>query len=430
MPVLEVNQKRNVLFLQGPLSPLYQHLGKKIGQQGCNVFRINFSVGDWLHWHGKGCFSYRGAISDWQAFVSQFIDDHEITDIVLHGDRRVYHKIAIQVARQKGLYIAVTELGILRPGWLTIEVDGLGLLSHFPDDPDYLLEQASRLPAPHETQAYSYAFSQMAFWDTSYNLLNYFLWFLYPGFRRHTPYNPVIEYTKAAFRLLGEKQQQKKASRVIEDLISLSSDYFVFPLQLNGDFQIRDYSPFSSMAEAIETVLKSFAQFAPSETRLLIKQHPLDPGIDKLNSITIRLAEKMQIEDRVHYIDGGNLKRVFEFSRGTVMVNSSAALEALDLGIAVKTLAPAIYDIPGITFQDGLDEFWQSNFSPDENLYAAFVSVLKHSTQVPGALYGKQALKSAVDHMAAKILSRQLNQPGGYIETPPRLKGNEDWFQV
>lgn len=423
-----MTEKRRFLFLQGPLSSLYKQLGEKLKAEGYEVYRINFNLGDWVHWHGNNCISYRGPINAWPDFFEAFILKHAITDIVLHSDRRIYHKSAIRIAKKHQLYIAVTELGILRPGWLTIEINGLGLMSHFPNDPNYLLEQANKLPAPDETKKFSYPFSQMAFWDVSYNLLNVFFWWLYPNYRRHTPYNPILEYSRAALRLLRQNKTSEQANKVLNQLIDSKANYFVLPLQLNGDFQIRDYSPYESMAEALEEVLLSFAKYASKNAHLLVKQHPLDPGLEKLREVTKKLATDFGIADRVHYIDGGDLQKAFKYSRGAVMVNSSAALEALEMGVAVKALAPAIYDMPGITFQGSLDELWQTGFKPDNEVYAAFVSILKHSTQVPGALYGKQAIKSAVEHMANKILSKQLNLPGGYVDPPPRLGANRNWF--
>ena len=424
-----MTETRRFLFLQGPLSSLYKKLGEKLQSEGHEVYRINFNLGDWIHWHGRHCFNFRTSVSDWPAFFEKFIISHGITDLVLHSDRRIYHKAAIKIAKKHQLYIAVTELGILRPGWLTIEINGLGLLSHFPNDPDYLLEQAQKLPAPIESWKFSYPFSQMAFWDVSYNLLNYFFSWLYPHYQRHTPYNPVLEYSRAAFRLIAQKKSAKVADRVLTGLIEIKAKYYVLPLQLNGDFQVRDYSPYHSMKEVIEQVFTSFAQHASADSRLLVKQHPLDPGLDKLKQVTLTLAKDIGIAERVHYIDGGDLNKAFRFCRGSVMVNSSAALEALQQGIAVKTLAPAIYDMPELTYQGPLDDFWESEFLPDANLYAAFETVLKHTTQVPGALYGDKALKTAVMHMSRKILDKQLNRPGGYINPPPRLAANKDWFE-
>ena len=55
--------------------------------------------------------------------------------------------------------------------------------------------------------------------------------------------------------------------------------YFLFPLQLDADSQVRRYSPYSGMKEAIACVLTSFARSAPADTHILIRNHPLDNGL-------------------------------------------------------------------------------------------------------------------------------------------------------
>jgi capsular polysaccharide export protein len=67
-----------------------------------------------------------------------------------------------------------------------------------------------------------------------------------------------------------------------------------------------------------------------------------------------------------------------------VTINSSAGLEALLAGCPVKTLAPAIYDIDGMTYQRSLDEFWSTPKAPDEELVRQFVTALAAVTQVRG----------------------------------------------
>ncbi len=424
-----MTDERRILLLQGPLSSLYRRLGKALRAENCEVYRVNFSIGDWLHWRDSNAIDYRGSPEAWPAFIANLLDSKNITDLVLHGDRRYYHKVAIREAQARGIYVAVTELGLLRPGRLTLEREGLGLMSHFPAEPARILQLADQLPTPEESPAFTYPFAQMAAWDVSYNLLNFFLFWLYPGYRKHTPYNPLLEYSAAAYRLLKSRALNHAANKTINGLIDDAQAYFVFPLQLSGDFQVRDYSPFSSMQEVIELVLQSFASYAPKHSLLLIKQHPLDPGLDRLQREVDRLSRQYAIQQRVRFIDGGDLGRAFSHAKGVVLINSSAAMQALDSGISVKCLAPAIFDMDGLTFQGTLDDFWNFDYKPDEYLFRALVKVLKHTTQIPGGLYGEDALAEAVRHISQRLLRRQLNEPGAWETEPPRLNSKTAaWF--
>ncbi|KAK0357684.1 hypothetical protein LTR94_038459, partial [Friedmanniomyces endolithicus] len=68
--------------------------------------------------------------------------------------------------------------------------------------------------------------------------------------------------------------------------------YFLFPLQLDSDAQIRLHSPFAGIAEALNLIIASFARHAPADTRLVIKEHPLDNGVRDWEQTARDLAER------------------------------------------------------------------------------------------------------------------------------------------
>ncbi|NHN37628.1 capsular biosynthesis protein [Pseudomaricurvus alcaniphilus] len=400
------------------MSPLYRLLGLELRRRGCPVSRINLSFGDWLHWHGQGCYSYRGSRAKWRGYLQRVIREQRITTLVLHGDCRWYHRQAIDVARALDLEVIVTELGALRPGWLTLEWGGLSLNSFFPASAEQICVQAQGLDAP-AGQRFDYPFWKMALYDVSYNLLNYFLCFLYPFFRRHTPHNPVIEYLSWIPRLGSEQRRNAAAQQLSRRLAAEHTDYFLFPLQLNGDFQIRVHSPFHSLHQAIDLVLHSFARCAPAVSRLVLKQHPLDCGLDGLQQYARAVAARLGISERLDYIDGGDLGELLRHTRGVVTVNSTVGIEALQAGKPVKVLGGAFYDMAKITSQDSLDNFWSAPTAPQPDCVDALLRLLVQQTQVPGALYGAAGLQSAVDNMAAAILARPYT-PLSALGTPPR----------
>lgn len=419
---MEANTKKSVLFLQGPLSPLYRHIGTKLLAKECEVHRINFSLGDWLHWHDENCTSYRGKRSDWPNFISEFLQCHNITDLILHSDSRWYHKKAITAAHRLNIQISVTELGAIRPGRLTLEKNGLGLNSHFPDDPELILRRVEQLPSIENMTAYRHPFWIMALYDAAYNLINSLLWFVYPNFKRHTPHPPFLEYPSWIPRLLSEKAREKEANLCISKLIDENQSFYIFPLQLSGDFQIRTHSPYPSMCEAINEVLDSFSKSAPKHTKLLVKQHPLDVGLDKLKSHTLSQSKKLGISNRVIYIDGGDLQKACQASKGMITVNSTAGIEALQLYKPVKTLVTTLYDMPYLTHQGTLASFWNASQRPDPLYVNAFIKLLLNTTQIEGAIYGQAGIEKASHNICQRILKNSVSQPGGYTDTPPRIK--------
>ncbi|TYC65990.1 capsular biosynthesis protein [Stappia sp. BW2] len=415
------NAERQVLFLQGPLSPLYKLTGDRLKAQGFGVHRINFCAGDWLHWHGKGCVSYKMHPSEWPVFIDDYLRNHGITDLVLHGDQRLYHRVAIEKAIKQGVYVAVTELGALRPGWMTLERNGLSTLSHFPSDPASIRRVAEAAGPVDLSPRYPSSFWLQTAPDVVYNLTNVFLKPLYPAYQRHTIYPPIQEYLRGAARLLKEKQRDRAAESLLAGLRDKAVRYYVLPLQLEGDFQLRRHSPFESFKQVLEIVFRSLANEAPEDVHLVLKSHPLDVGFEDWPGVSKTLADRFGVRDRVHFLDGGGLAKPFEEALGVVTLNSTAGLEALQAGLPVKTLVPAHYDIAGLTHQDDLATFWHAPAYPDKDLLSAYIQALAASTQVRGSIHNAEGVSVAADNIARKVAERDLNAFGAYVDPPPRL---------
>jgi capsular polysaccharide export protein len=75
--------------------------------------------------------------------------------------------------------------------------------------------------------------------------------------------------------------------------------------------------------------------------------------------------------------------------RGVVVVNSTVGLSALHHGAPTKVCGNALYDIPGLTFQGTLDQFWSDapGAKPDRQLYVRFRDHLISKTQINGSFY-------------------------------------------
>ncbi|GAA0781951.1 capsular biosynthesis protein [Roseibium denhamense] len=414
-------QDRRLLFLQGPLSPLFKLIGRDFASRGGEVHRINFCAGDWFHWHGPECTSYRGTPEKWPDFLAEFVDRNRITDLVLHGDQRLYHRLAIEKAIDRGVFIAVTELGALRPGWMTLEQNGLSTLSHFPVAPDAIKEIASAAGEIDLSPRYPGSFWLQTGPDVFYNLSNVLLKFLYPNYQQHTLYPPVLEYARGAMRLVSQARRDRVADMLLKQIQTGGRPYFVLPLQLEGDFQLRRHSPFGSFSEVLELVIASFAKAAPQDASLVIKSHPLDVGFENWPTVTEETAAGHGVAGRVHFLDGGGLGPVLEKAAGMVTVNSTAGVEALQMGVPVKTLVPAHFDIEGLTSRSPLGSFWQAPEPPDAQLLDNYIRALAASTQVRGSIHNREGVLVAARNMADRIASRELNSYGGYVDPPPRL---------
>ncbi len=414
--------RRTFLFLQGPSSPIFAKVAARLEAHGHRCLRINLNPGDQVFWRRGGAYNYRGSFSEWSGYVGDFIRRHGISDLVLLGEERPYHRTAIAAAQKHGIAVFVVEMGYLRPDWLTLERGGMSSNSHFPADPGQILEAAAALPEPDWRQRYSQTFLAEAACDLLYNLPNVFLWFLFPGYRRHAIFHPLAEYAGWLKRLAGARRQQRAAEAIIRSLVSANSPYFIYPLQLETDYQLRAHSPFSSQKEALEDILISFAQCAPSAAKLVIKVHPLDNSLIPWRRMIDRKAAMLGISERVAYIDGGNLDALMERSAGMVTVNSTAGLHALRQGKPVKVLGRAIFDIVGLTDQQPLDAFWAAPQPPDPALSAAMFRLLAASIQVRGNFYSNAGTDAGAEAIAKRLHEHMVNQPGAFVDPPPRQK--------
>lgn len=416
------SRRRTFLFLQGPSSPIFAKIAARLEVHGHCCLRINLNVGDQIFWRRDGAHSYRGSITHWEAYVDAFIRRHGVSDLVLLGEERPYHRMAIAAARKHGAAVFVVEMGYLRPDWLTLECGGMSSNSHFPADPTHILEAAASLPEPDWRRRHTQTFLAEAAYDLLYNLPNVFFWFLFPGYGRHGIFHPLAEYAGWIRRLATTRRQSQAAEALIRSLASQGLPYFVYPLQLETDYQLRAHSPFNSQREAIVDILTSFARHAPAASRLAVKVHPLDNSLIPWRRIIAGQAATLGIGDRVACLDGGNLDVLVEGSAGLVTVNSTAGLHALKQGKPVKVLGRAVFDIAGLTDQQPLDTFWTAPQSPDPALSAATFRLMAAAIQVRGNFYSKAGTDAGAEAIADRLHRNTVNQPGAFVDPPPRNK--------
>lgn len=392
------------LFLQGLPSPFFSRVAHKLSEMGCRITGINLCVGDQLFWRGPSTVNYRGRLADWPDFIADFLDEHGVTDIVLLGEQRSYHKHAIEKAKARNIRVTVTDFGYLRPDWMALERDGMGGDSRFPKDPQEILALAAAAPQADLTRRYADGFWTMAVGDMLYHFANYFFFWLFPHYRR--PYkrdHPLLHYVSIGRRLLFAKGGHRYAMLRLSVLREENVRYFLFPLQLENDFQIVSYSPFDKLEDAIWLVLKSFAEHADTSTRLLIKVHPLDPGLKNWKRLVYRWADELGIADRIDYFDGGDLDEIIRGSEGMITVNSTAGIRALQLASPVMTLGDAIYDVTGLTYQGTLDDYWAEAKRPDPALVDAFINAMSATIQIRGVFYSEPGLSAAVDEAVDRL---------------------------
>jgi capsular polysaccharide export protein len=164
-------------------------------------------------------------------------------------------------------------------------------------------------------------------------------------------------------------------------------DFFFVPLQHEDDTQVTQHSTFGSNKSFINVVLHSFAKNALPDQRLMFKQHPMSRGGVGLEKFIHDLALELGIEKLVSCVWEGHNPSILDACQGVVLINSTVGLQALQRGKAVKVLGTSLYDLPNVTSQQTLDEFWRKPQKPDLEISRYFLQQLKHLTQVPCSIY-------------------------------------------
>lgn len=394
---------RSVLLLQGLMGPLFRQLGRGLMARGHRVHKVNFNGGDAAFWRLPGGIDYRGALADWPAALRRLIAAHGVTDVMLFGDCRDHHIAAKAVCRELGIRVLVFEEGYIRPDWVTMEEGGVNGHSSLPRDPAWYRQTAATLPPlpPHSRVASS--FRRRAVEGLAYNAADLLSRWRYPHWNNHRPWHPLVEGMGWLRKLLRKREREAAGAALMARLAASGAPYVLFPLQLDSDAQIRIHSPFVGIADALKGVIRSFAAHAPADVRLLVKEHPLDNGVRDWAQETADIAGKFGVADRVDYLVGGDIEAIAAGARGLVTINSTTGTLGLALGVPVVVLGHAVYDLPDITCQAGLDDFWHNPVPPDPESFAAFRRVLIDRCLIPGGFFSAPALDKVVRHAIARF---------------------------
>lgn len=421
--------QRRFLFLQGPPGPFFLQLARALAAQGAQVQRILLNGGDEYDWPADTCLSghkptcFRAPATRWPLFVDKFLRENAITDLVLFGDCRPLHLVAHQMARISGVAVHVFEEGYIRPNWLTLERDGVNGHSSLPRGRDAVLAAAQGLAMPAPQPAIGASLGRRT--RDTWGYFRHMVWgcWRYPFYKSHRPGSIIMEgfgwvYAQA---MKARRAAQTAATLAkIDTLTAAGQRYFLFPLQLSSDYQIRVHSPFASMKQAADYVLASFAADAPADALLVIKEHPLDfASWGRWRAYVADRARRLGLEGRLLHLAGGDLNNLALGAQGMVVVNSTSATFALAGGIPVKALGTAVYAMEGITDTAPLARFWQNPTPPDPALWDAFARVLHNTCLIRGGLASQSATTILIEGAVSRLLGVM---PGNCPPQPKAIK--------
>ncbi len=444
---------RRFLIVTAPFGPFGRVLAEQLAAEGASVARMLFNAGDAAYWRRSGAVPYTGDVRRWPARLHRLVLDQGLTDLIVFGEGGPYNQgVLSQAAKLKAaaagarpasdewrvasgegdrapanagtavndqrraqaasdrvasdsaggyahpLRIWVLENGYFRPDWITVEENGVNASSGLPRDrhaydppiPEILPTRPAGRILPHHV-------INISLYHVAQPLGRLvFRRYVYPY--TQSPWLQFIGHVRRYLSLTLRARSESDAA-----VIRARGPFFIACLQREGDAQLLRYSHYADNTAFLAEVLSSFARHAPEDARLVVKNHPLDPGLVDLARMTHILAVERGIADRVDFIDGGNLAALCRASSGMVVNNSSAALSALGFSTPVKVLGDAFFDIEGLTDQAPIDAFWARPTPPDDALFNRFKAHVIARTQVNGNYHEPRALKPTAKALARKF---------------------------
>ncbi|MGQ0486118.1 MAG: capsule biosynthesis protein [Hyphomicrobiales bacterium] len=398
--------KRHFLLLQGPCGAFYRDLQKALEARGHVCTNVVINGGDFVDARLGKRLIFRRSFADWPAWLTAAVLREHVTDIVLYGDCRPYHRTAGAAVRPLGVAVHVLEEGYLRPNWITCERDGVNGNSRFVDldleDIDDAVLAAGE-PAPETDFVGSQLRYMLA--GINYYFCSLILTPFFPRYEAHRDLDILGEAALWLGRFAGWPKRRLETRRALKHIARLGKPVHMVLLQLNGDSQIKDHSGFGSVRHFVEFCIAEFAASGSTDTVLVFKNHPLDNGVINLSKLIRDEAARSGLKDRVFFIDTGKLVPLLHEAISVTAVNSTACHQSLRRGIATLVLGKAVYNHPEIVPRMRLADFFRMRPVGRLEHYERLVKLLRLTCQVNGSYYGKAGRKVALGPLCDLLIN-------------------------
>jgi len=386
---------RRVLLLQGPVGPFFGDFARDLENRGYFVCKINFNGGDAFCYKGPNPIEFTGSSGEFPDFLRETIEKHGVERLYLFGDTRKHHEQAISVSREMGVRAFVFEEGYIRPDFITLEEWGVNARSDQPRDPAYFRRRPQ--PVARQCQKTAHVFVWTAIWAMVYYTASAMARKKYPHYHHHRPLGVLSETSRWFKGFIRKFWYGIKERKMLNHLVTEhSKKFFLVPLQVHCDGQVRHHSSFDSVFAFIEKVVESFAGHASESSVLVIKHHPLDRAYNEYTASIKMLERKYNLAGRLFYVHDLHLPTLLDHAAGTVVINSTVGLSSLWHGAPVKVLGEAVYNMPGLTSQLDLDKFWLHPGLVDTKLNAAYRAYLMETNQLNGSFYNRLSESNTV----------------------------------
>jgi capsular polysaccharide export protein len=379
--------KRKVLIIQGDWESGMSHLALDLKDAGHKVAKVFFCAPDFIYsFRGIRTHLFRRPLEEFEHWLREIVRKHNYDTFFLYNHYRPYNQIAWDLAHELGLGCKVFELGLIRPDCVMVFDKEEFPLQHVPRLWNQILKGdyvPQPLPRPAELCQVNTTAKLLQF-CTNF-LISRITWPLFPHFVDQRQMNLWHHLKHSLVHMVRFVERDRDGELDAWFAGDLSDQYYAVPLQVHSDTQITRCSTFDSIEQFIRTVAISFANHAPAGTKLVFKVHPMDRGYKDYADLITGLNEFIG-GHRLLYVDRVHLPTLLEHSRGVVNINSSVGISGLVHLAPVLALGEAVYDLPELTFQGSLDEFWTQAENPPPHRVKQFIDLLLENNQGRGTL--------------------------------------------
>ena len=382
-----VRKKRRILIIQGDWESGMCRLALDLKDAGHKVSKVLFCAPD-LTYAIKGVRThiFRRPIEEFESWLREIIRKHRYDSFFLYNHYRPYNQIAWDLAEELKLHCQVFELGLIRPDCVMVF-----------DNKTLPIHEVKRLwgkvisgeytpkPVPRPSELCQINTTAKLIQFCTNFLISRITYPLFPHFVDQRQMNLWHHLKHGLIHLVRFIERDRDGDYDPWFAGDMSDQYYAVPLQVHSDTQIIKCSSFTSIEQFIRKVALSFARHAPSDTKLVFKVHPMDRGYKDYSDLITGLNHGIG-GNRLLYVDRVHLPTLLENSRGVVNINSSVGISGLVHNAPVIALGHAVYDLPELTFQGELDDFWTKAQAPDPQRVKQFMNLLLENNQGRGTL--------------------------------------------
>lgn len=410
------------LFIGAPFGPFFARLAQEIEASGGEALRTVCEGGEYLETPSRCRVIYRRSDGDWKRFIRGVMRRKEVTAVITFNDTLPRNRGALEVAEELGLHSFVLENGYLRPHWVTLERDGVNGFSRLPRDPQVYLEAREAAPAavetkdfpaglrPHVIHTITHFLAAIAFKPVLGFDANYYGDSVYRqgyGYMREYFWRLTHDEAPVLARALEHADQGRKV--------------FLALLQKPGDAQLVVHSRHGGNAAFVDELIGSFAADAPADAILVVKQHPLDYGVERTPARVAAAIERHKLTDRVFFLRKTSIDKIMKRAHAVVTINSTAGLAAIIEEKPVLCVGRAFYNIPGLASPGPLSRFWREASAPSSELVKGFVAFLKSTSQFNGGFHTPEGREILAPQLAQRLIEGVRLAPKATSEAAKRI---------